>query len=81
MLAKPLIPAAQIYAAVGYKGDYIAQQGEQASFKRHSVPDPHSRPANIMLIGPLASQHQAFNQARGDSGIVRPDKRKASAGL
>lgn len=47
-------------------GDYIAQQGEQVSFVANGIQFPTSQQASQYnaLIGPLASQHQAFNQAR-----------------
>ncbi len=63
---QPLIPAAQIFTQqLVQVGDYIAQQGEQVSFVANGIQFPTSQQASQYnaLIGPLASQHQAFNQA------------------
>ena len=52
---QPLIPAAQIFTQqLVQVGDFVAQQGTQVSF----VASQYNA-----LIGPLAAQHQAFNQA------------------
>ncbi|MFU0254871.1 DUF3053 domain-containing protein [Klebsiella pneumoniae] len=46
-------------------GDFVAQQGTQVSFVANGIQFPTSQQASQYnaLIGPLAAQHQAFNQA------------------
>ena len=63
---QPLIPAAQIFTQqLVQVGDFIAQQGTQVSFVANGIQFPTSQQASQYnaLIGPLASQHQAFTQA------------------
>lgn len=45
-------------------GDFIAQQNTQVSFVANGIQFPTSQQASQYntLIGPLASQHQAFSQ-------------------
>lgn len=56
---------AGLYSAAWQVGDFIAQQNTQVSCgKRDSVPDLAAGASQYnALIGPLAAQHQAFNQA------------------
>ncbi len=61
-----LIPAAQIFTQqLVQVGDFVAQQGTQVSFVANGIQFPTSQQASQYnaLIGPLAAQHQAFNQA------------------
>jgi hypothetical protein len=46
-------------------GDFISEQGTQVSFVSNGIQFPTSQQASQYnaLIGPLASQHQAFSQA------------------
>ena len=63
---QPLIPAAQIFTQqLVQVGDFVAQQGTQVSFVANGIQFPTSQQASQYnaLIGPLAAQHQAFNQA------------------
>ena len=63
---QPLIPAAQIFTQqLVQVGDFITQQGTQVSFVSGGIQFPTSQQASQYntLIGPLASQHQAFSQA------------------
>ena len=63
---QPLIPAAQIFTQqLVQVGDFVAQQDTQVSFVANGIQFPTSQQASQYntLIGPLASQHQAFNQA------------------
>jgi hypothetical protein len=63
---QPLIPAAQMFTQqLVQVGDFIAQQGTQVSFVANGIQFPTSQQASQYnaLIGPLASQHQAFTQA------------------
>ncbi|WP_318369117.1 DUF3053 domain-containing protein [Enterobacter sp.] len=63
---QPLIPAAQIFTQqLVQVGDFIAQQDTQVSFVANGIQFPTSQQASQYnsLIGPLASQHQAFTQA------------------
>jgi hypothetical protein len=63
---QPLIPAAQIFTQqLVQVGDFIAQQDTQVSFVANGIQFPTSQQASQYntLIGPLASQHQAFSQA------------------
>ena len=63
---KPVIPAAQIFTQqLVQVGDFVAQQGTQVSFVANGIQFPTSQQASQYntLIGPLASQHQAFSQA------------------
>ncbi|WES68661.1 DUF3053 domain-containing protein [Superficieibacter sp. HKU1] len=63
---QPLIPAAQIFTQqLVQVGDFVAQQGTQVGFAANGVQFPTSQQASQYnaLIGPLASQHQAFTQA------------------
>ena len=63
---QPLIPAAQIFTQqLVQVGDFIAQQHTQVSFVANGIQFPTSQQASQYntLIGPLASQHQAFSQA------------------
>ena len=63
---QPLIPAAQTFTQqLVQVGDFIGQQGTQVSFVANGIQFPTSQQASQynQLIGPLAAQHQAFNQA------------------
>lgn len=63
---QPLIPAAQIFTQqLVQVGDFVAQQDTQVSFVANGIQFPTSQQASQYntLIGPLAAQHQAFNQA------------------
>lgn len=63
---QPLIPAAQTFTQqLVQVGDFISQQGTQVSFVANGIQFPTSQQASQynQLIGPLAAQHQAFNQA------------------
>ncbi|AFJ45260.1 DUF3053 domain-containing protein [Shimwellia blattae] len=63
---EPLIPAAQtLTAQLVQVGDFIQQQGTQVGFVANGIQFPTSQQASQYnsLIGPLASQQQAFNQA------------------
>lgn len=63
---QPLIPAAQVFTQqLEQVGDFISQQGTQVSFVSNGIQFPTSQQASQYnsLIGPLASQHQAFMQA------------------
>ncbi len=63
---QPLIPAAQIFTQqLVQVGDFVAQQGTQVGFAANGIQFPTSQQASQYnaLIGPLASQHQAFTQA------------------
>ncbi|KNC11183.1 hypothetical protein AC791_04425 [Klebsiella sp. RIT-PI-d] len=63
---QPLVPAAQILTQqLVQVGDFIAQQENQVSFAANGIQFPTSQQASQYnsLIGPLASQHQAFIQA------------------
>lgn len=63
---QPLIPAAQTFTQqLVQVGDFISQQGTQVSFVANGIQFPTSQQASQYntLIGPLASQHQAFSQA------------------
>jgi hypothetical protein len=62
---QPLIPAAQVFTQqLVQVGDFVAQQETQVSFgQRHSVPDLAAGQPVQCADGPLAAQHQAFNQA------------------
>ncbi len=63
---QPLIPAAQVFTQqLVQVGDFIAQQDTQVSFVANGIQFPTSQQASQYntLIGPLASQHQAFSQA------------------
>ncbi len=63
---EPLIPAAQtLTAQLVQVGDFIGQQGTQVGFAANGIQFPTSQQASQYnsLIGPLASQQQAFNQA------------------
>jgi len=63
---QPLIPAAQVFTQqLVQVGDFIAQQETQVSFSANGIQFPTSQQASQYnsLIGPLASQHQAFTQA------------------
>ncbi|XTZ38226.1 DUF3053 domain-containing protein [Salmonella enterica] len=65
-LLQPLIPAAQVFTQqLVQVGDFIAQQDTQVSFVANGIQFPTSQQASQYnaLIAPLASQHQAFNQA------------------
>ncbi|MCT4704805.1 DUF3053 domain-containing protein [Enterobacteriaceae bacterium H11S18] len=62
----PLIPAAQTFTQqLVQVGDFIQQQGTQVGFTAGGIQFPTSQQASQYnsLIGPLASQHQAFMQA------------------
>ncbi|MDF7679641.1 DUF3053 domain-containing protein [Enterobacteriaceae bacterium ESL0689] len=62
---QPLIPAAQaLTQQLVQVGDFIAQQDTQASFTGNGIQFPTSQQANQynVLIAPLSSQHQLFNQ-------------------
>lgn len=63
---QPLIPAAQVFTRqLVQVGDFIARQDTQVSFVANGIQFTGSQQASQYntLIGPLASQHQAFNQA------------------
>ena len=63
---QPLIPAAQVFTQqLVQVGDFIAQQDTQVSFSANGIQFPTSQQASQYntLMGPLAAQHQAFNQA------------------
>ena len=63
---QPLIPAAQVFTQqLVQVGDFIAQQDTQVSFVASGIQFPTSQQASQYnsLIGPLAAQHQALNQA------------------
>lgn len=65
---QPLIPAAQtLTQQLVQVGDFVAQQGTRVSFVADGIQFPTSQQASQYnsLIGPLSSQHQAFNQAYG----------------
>lgn len=64
---QPLISAAQVFTQqLVQVGDFINEQGTQVSFVSNGIQFPTSQQASQYntLIGPLASQHQAFSQAR-----------------
>lgn len=63
---QPLIPATQtLTQQLVQVGDYIAQQVPRVGFATDGIQFPTSQQASQYnsLIGPLATQHQAFNQA------------------
>ncbi|MGU7801776.1 DUF3053 family protein, partial [Escherichia coli] len=63
---QPLISAAQVFTQqLVQVGDFINEQGTQVSFVSNGIQFPTSQQASQYntLIGPLASQHQAFSQA------------------
>lgn len=63
---QPVIPAAQTFTQqLVQVGDFIEQQGSQAGFVANGIQFPSSQLASQYntLIGPLPTQHQAFNQA------------------
>lgn len=63
---EPVIPAAQtLTQQLVLVGDFIQQQGDKVGFANGGIQFPTSQQASQYnsLIGPLASQHQAFSQA------------------
>lgn len=81
---QPLIPAAQVFTQqLVQVGDFISEQGTQVSFVSNGIQFPTSQQASQYnaLIGPLASQHQAFSRARAQRSLLRNKKNPASAGF
>ena len=63
---QPLITKKQIFTQqLVQNGDYLSKKGTQVSFVANGIQFPTSQQASQYntLIGPLASQHQAFSQA------------------
>lgn len=74
---QPLIPAAQVFTQqLVQVGDFISEQGTQVSFVSNGIQFPTSQQASQYnaLIGPLASQHQAFSQHGAQRSLLRNKK-------
>ncbi len=81
---QPLISAAQVFTQqLVQVGDFINEQGTQVSFVSNGIQFPTSQQASQYntLIGPLASQHQAFSRAGAQRSLQRNKKNPRFGGV